>query len=82
MSSVSKNSFDFYSVLVGSLTVCPLLFDYYRSIVNRMIAFISASILAWLILVIFQRNTGDPIRYSLLERNKERLKYLQKLYYG
>ena len=52
------------------------------AIVNRMIAFISASILAWLILVIFKRNTGDPIRYSLLERNKERLKYLQKLYYG
>ncbi|WVZ50677.1 hypothetical protein U9M48_001909 [Paspalum notatum var. saurae] len=33
-------------------------------------------------LLIYRWNANNPIRYSLLERNKERMKYLQKLYCG
>ncbi|CAN6305408.1 unnamed protein product, partial [Urochloa humidicola] len=52
------------------------------ALVNRKIAFISAFILAYWTLVIYRGSSSDPIRYSLLERNKERMKYLQKLYCG
>jgi hypothetical protein len=50
--------------------------------VHRTIAFISASILAWVILVIYKHNTDDPIRYPLLKRKNGRMKYLWKLYCG
>ncbi|RLN11362.1 hypothetical protein C2845_PM09G14810 [Panicum miliaceum] len=51
-------------------------------VINRKIAFFSAFILAYWTLVIYRSNSSDPIRYSLLERNKERMKYLQKIYCG
>ena len=54
----------------------------HNELVNRKVAFSSAFIVAYWTLVIYLDNTNDPIRYSVLERNKERIKYLQKLYYG
>ena len=50
--------------------------------INRKIAFFSAFVVAYCSLIIYLSNSSHPTRYSLLERNKERMAYLRKLYCG
>uniref|UniRef100_A0A0D9XMR1 Myb/SANT-like domain-containing protein n=1 Tax=Leersia perrieri TaxID=77586 RepID=A0A0D9XMR1_9ORYZ len=49
------------------------------AVINRRIAFFCAFLVAYWTLIIYQRNSRDPIRYSLLEKNRERMVYLQIL---
>lgn len=52
------------------------------ALINRRIAFFSAFLVAYWTWIIYKRKNSDPIRYSLLEKNRERIVYLQKLYCG
>ena len=50
--------------------------------ISRRIAFFSAFIVAYCIIIIYLSESIEPTRYSLLERNRERMAYLRKLYCG
>lgn len=49
---------------------------------NRKLAFMVACMVAYWAVIIYLRNRSSPVRYSILERNRERMKYLERLYCG
>lgn len=53
-----------------------------RAEINRKVAFFGAFLVAYWTFIMYLRNSSDPVRYSLLEKNKERMAYLRKLYCG
>ena len=49
---------------------------------NRKLAFMVACMVAYWAVITCLINKSSPVRYSILERNRDRMKYLEKLYCG